>query len=139
MVNLWLPADTHRRLLEGLPGWSRTHQLLTEAIEVHHAVGVRRVRCDGADAFALLQVAERVYPEAAPLIRIAIRKAGSPAHGDQAPAPSATADSDEPARELYPEPEPPSLRRLASVHVLVLSFQLLQFLDRVRELVRRVV
>jgi len=75
MVRIWLPADTYRRLLETLPGWSRAHKVLSDATEMHYAVGVRRVSCDLPDALALLQVAERVYPESAPLIRIAIRKA----------------------------------------------------------------
>ena len=137
MVHIWLPADTHRRLLEGLPAWSRTHSLLVDAIEVHHAAGVRRVSCEVPDAHALLQVAERVYPESAPLVRIAIRKAGSAAPDQKSP-PAVTADPTPPERDLYPEPEPLPLQRLAGIHLLVFSFPVLQYLDRVRELVRRV-
>ena len=137
MVHIWLPADTHRRLLDGLPGWSRTHRLLVDAMEMHHAVGVRRVSCDVPDALALLQVAERVYPESAPLIRIAIRKAGSTAF-EHRPSPSAKPEPAGHGRDLYPEPRPLPLQRLASVHLLVFSFPILQALDRVRELVRRV-
>jgi hypothetical protein len=138
MVNIWLPADTHARLLESVPGWTRTHRLLDGATEMHHAAGVRRIACDPSDALALLQVAERVYPESAPLIRIAVRKAGvAPIAYDTAPP--AASDLPSQARELYPEADARPLRRLAGVHLLVFSFQILQVLDRVRELVRRVV
>jgi len=136
MVHIWLPAETHRCLLEGLPGWARTRQLLAEAREMHHAAGIRRVSCEVPDALALLQVAERVYPESAPLIRIAIRKAGASVAGPRS-APASVADAIEQTRELYPEPEPRPLRRLASVHLLMFALQAFQQLDRLRDLVRR--
>jgi hypothetical protein len=132
MILIWLPGEMHQRLLEGLPAWSRIHKLLSEATETHYAAGVWRLGCDLPDALALLQVAERVYPESVPLIRIAIRKAG------QATSPPVMKDPPGDARELYPEPERLPLRRLASVHLLLFSFPVLHFLDRVRELVRRV-
>jgi hypothetical protein len=77
MVDIWLPASTHRRLLEALPNWSPAHKALNDAGEAAYAVGVRRVRCDAFDAMALLQFAESCCPESAQLIRIAIRKAGT--------------------------------------------------------------
>jgi hypothetical protein len=136
MVHIWLPAEIHGRLLEALPAWTRPHRLLNDATEMHHAAGVRRIACDPSDALALLQVAERVYPESAPLIRIAIRKAGvTPITA----APPSTSDLPGQARELYAEQDARPLHRLAGVHLLVFSFQILQVLDRVRELVRRVV
>jgi hypothetical protein len=130
MVLIWLPGEMHRRLSEGVPAWSRSRKLLNEATEMHYAAGVRRLSCDLADALALLRVAERVYPESAPLIRIAIRKAGQ---GTSSPM---MTDLPGHAGELYPEPE--RLPLLASVHVLVFGFSVLQFLDRMRELFRRV-
>src|SRR5262245_11400142 len=122
MVLIWLPAETHGRLLEALPAWTRPHRLLSDAAEMHHAAGVRRIACDPADALALLQVAERVYPESAPLIRIAIRRAGvTPTPYSVAPPPVFEAPLQ--ARELYPEPEVRPLRRLVSVHLLVFGLQ----------------
>jgi len=103
---------------------------------MHHAAGIRRVSCEVPDALALLQVAERVYPESAPLIRIAIRKAGASVAGPRS-APASVADAIEQTRELYPEPEPRPLRRLASVHLLMFALQAFQQLDRLRDLVRR--
>ena len=139
MVLIWLPTDAHRRLLQAAPGWSRVHKVLSEAGETQYAVGVHRVRCDLLDADALLQAAERIYPECAPLIRIAIRKAriaaGVPT---QAPSP--------PDRVLYEDPpvyahdrrsQLVRLRALASVQLLALSLQALPFVDRVRDLFRR--
>jgi hypothetical protein len=134
MVRIMLPADTHRRLLEALPGWSRAHKLLDDATEMHYAVGVRRVSCDLPDALALLQVAERVSPESAPLISIAIRKAGTK-HSPHSYLPPVPPNLRGQARDLRPQLLP--LRRLASLHLLVFSFQVLQVLDRVRELLRR--
>jgi len=136
MVRIWLPADTHRRLLETLPDWSRTHKLLNDATEMHYAVGVRRVSCDLPDALALLEVAERVYPESAQLIRIAIRKART-THSPQKHVPPRPPDLPGQARDLHPQLLP--LRALASLHLLVFSFQALHFVDRVRELLRRLV
>jgi hypothetical protein len=139
MVLIWLPADAHRSLLQAAPGWSRVHKVLSDATETHYAVGIRRVRCDLLDADALLQAAERIYPECAPLIRIAIRKArtasGVPVH---VPSPS--------DRVLYEDPpvyardrrsQLVRLRALASVQLLALSLQALPFVDRVREIFRR--
>lgn len=137
MVLIWLPADIHGRLLEALPGWTRPHRLLSDATETHHAAGVRRIACDPADALALLQVAERVYPESAPLIRIAIRKAGVTPTAYSVAPPAPVFEAPMPARELYPEPEVRPLRQLVSVHLFVFGFQILQVLDRVREIVRR--
>lgn len=134
MVRIWLPADTYRRLLETLPDWSRTHKLLNDATEMHYAAGVRRVSCDLSDALALLQVAERVYPESAPLIRIAIRKART-THSTHTSVPPKLPALPGPARDLRPQLLP--LRALASLHLLVFSFQALHFVDRVRELLRR--
>lgn len=138
---MWLPADAHRRLLDALPDWAPAHQALARAPEMQYAVGVRRVTCAMADAQVLLKTAERVYPESAHLIRMAIRKA--------APAPS-------PRSHIAPAPTPPRrahdlrprpsrqirsrlslMHSLASVHVLVFSFQVLNVLDRVREVLRR--
>ena len=124
MVRIWLPADTHRRLLETLPDWSRTHKLLNDATEMRYAVGVRRV------------IAERVYPESAQLIRIAIRKART-THSPQKHVPPRPPDLPGQARDLHPQLLP--LRALASLHLLVFSFQALHFVDRVRELLRRLV
>lgn len=138
MVHIWLPADTHGRLLEALPAWTRPHRLLNDALEMHHAAGIRRIACEPSDALALLHVAERVYPECAPLIRIAIRRAGvTPLTCHVVPPPASEPPGE--ARELYPEPEARPLRRMAGVHVLVFGFQILQVLDRVREVVRRLV
>jgi hypothetical protein len=131
MVRIWLPPDTHQRLLEGVPGWSRAHKVLSDAAETHYAAGVRRISCELHDALALLQAAERVYPEAAPLIRIAIRKVPA--------APSAHMDvprHDELIDDRDLRPQVP-LRVLASLQILAFSLQTLPFLDRVRELVRR--
>jgi hypothetical protein len=133
MVRLTLPADTHSRLIEALPSWSRAYKLLNEATEMHYAVGVRRISCDLSDAHALLQVAERVYPESAPLIRIAIRKAGT-AHSGHRHVPPLQSDRRRPARSAHRQLP---LRRLAGLHLLVFSFQILQVLDRGRELLRR--
>jgi len=139
MIRIWLPADTYRRLLETLPAWSRVHKVLTDATEMHYAVGVRRVSCDLPDALALLQVAERVYPESAPLIRIAIRKAPiTPSTHHSLPPqlpPPQLPDLRGRARDLRPQLLP--LRALASLHLLVFSFQALHFVDRVREVLRR--
>jgi len=134
MIRIWLPADTYRRLLETLPAWSRVHKVLTDATEMHYAVGVRRVSCDLPDALALLQVAERVYPESAPLIRIAIRKAPI-APSTHHSLPPQLLDLPGRARDLRPQLLP--LRALASLHLLVFSFQALHFVDRVREVLRR--
>jgi hypothetical protein len=134
MVCIWLPADTYRRLLETLPDWSRAHKVLNDATEMHYAVGVRRVSCDLPDALALLQVAERVYPESAPLIRIAIRKART-THSTHKSLPPQLPDLPRQARDRRPQLLP--LRALASLHLLVFSFQALHFVDRVRELLRR--
>ena len=134
MVRIWLPADTYRRLLETLPAWSRVHKVLTDATEMHYAVGVRCVSCDLPDALALLQVAERVYPESAPLIRIAIRKAPiTPSTHNSLPP--QLLDLPGRARDLRPHLLP--LRALASLHLLVFSLQALHFVDRVREVLRR--
>jgi hypothetical protein len=133
MVRIWLPPDTHQRLLEGVPGWSRAHKVLSDAAETHYAAGVRRISCDLHDALALLQAAERVYPEAAPLIRIAIRKVPT--------APSVHTDVPRQHDELIDDrdlrPQGVPLRVLASLQILAFSLQTLPFLDRVRELVRR--
>jgi len=134
MVRIWLPADTYRGLLETLPDWSRAHKLLNDATEMHYAVGVRRVSCDLPDALALLQIAERVYPESAPLIRIAIRKART-THSTHTYVPPKLPALPGQARHLRPRLLP--LRALASLHLLVFSFQALHFVDRVRELLRR--
>jgi hypothetical protein len=136
MVRIWLPTDTHQRLLETLPGWSQAHKVLDDATEAHYAVGVRRVSCELPDALALLEVAERVYPESAPLIRIAIRKART-AHSTHKPLPPKRPDLPRQARDLRAPLL--SLRALASLHVLVFSFHTLHFVDRVRELLRRLV
>lgn len=134
MVRIWLPADVHGRLLEGLPDWAPTHQVLEEATEMHYAVGVRRVTCGLPDALALLKRAETVYPEAAHLIRIAIRKAG---------ATPGTRNHVEPVADPPPAPSHDLrprfsvLESLASVHILVFSFQALHLLDRARDVLRR--
>ena len=136
MIRIWLPADTCQRLLEAVPAWSRTHTVLTDATEMHYAAGVRRVSCDLPDALALLQVAERVYPECAPLIRIAIRKARtapSPHRAVPPPPPALPG----PARHRRPRLLP--LRALASLHLVVFSFQTLHLVERARELLRRFV
>jgi len=134
MVRIWLPADTYHRLLEAVPGWSRVYKLLNEATEMHYAVGVRRVSCSLPDALALLQVAERVYPECAPLIRIAIRKAGAAPHAYSHVPPLR---QDPPALGADRRPQLLSLRSLVGLHGLVFSFQILSFLDRVRDVLRR--
>jgi len=134
MVRIWLPADTYRRLLETLPDWSRAHKVLNDATEMHYAVGVRRVSCELPDALALLQVAERVCPESAPLIRIAIRKAPI-THGAHNDLPPQLPDLPGQARDVRPQLLP--LRALASLYVLVFSFPALHFADRVREPLRR--
>lgn len=136
MVRIWLPADTRRRLLEALPSWSRAHKVLIDATEIEYAVGLRRLSCTLPDALALLQVAERVDPESAPLIRIAVRKARA-MHSMRSP---------------LVQPLPPALprqvrdrrssvahlRRQATLHLLVFTFPVLQLLDRARELLRRI-
>ena len=132
MVRIVLPPDVHRRLLEALPGWSQAHKLLSDATEMHYAVGVRRVSCELPDALALLHVADRVYPESAPLIRIAIRRARS----THSHAPRVLPELRRHARDL-PPPQPLSLRRLAGLHLLMLAFAVPHVLDRVRELLRR--
>jgi hypothetical protein len=134
MVRIWLPADTYRRLLEALPGWSPAHKVLNDATEMHYAVGVRRVSCDLPDALALLQVAERVSPESAPLIRIAIRKARTMPSAHHA-VPPQRPDLPGHARDRRPQLLP--LRALASLYLLVFSFQALHVVDRIRELLRR--
>jgi hypothetical protein len=134
MVRIWLPADTYGRLLEALPDWSRAHKALNDATEMHYAVGVRRVSCDLPDALALLRVAERVCPESAPLIRIAIRKAPN-THSTHHDLPPQRPDLPGPARDRRPRLL--ALRALASLHLLVFSFQALHVVDRVRELLRR--
>lgn len=141
MVRIWLPADTYRGLLETLPDWSRAHKLLNDATEMHYAVGVRRVSCDLPDALALLQIAERVYPESAPLIRIAIRKART-THSTHTYVPPKLPALPGQARHLRPRllplrPRLLPLRALASLHLVVFSFQALHFVDRVREVLRR--
>jgi hypothetical protein len=141
MIRIWLPADAHRRLLAALPDWTPAHTVLKTATEMHYAVGVRRVTCNVQDAHALLQVAERVYPEAAPLIRIALRKAGASQH-----APVSTQPRPRRRREAFPEPPRHTeilrerlvpVHSLASVHVLLFGFQILGFLDRMRDVLRR--
>ena len=102
MVRIWLPADTYRRLLETLPAWSRAHKALNDATEMHYAVGVRRVSCDLPEALALLQVAERVCPESAPLIRIAIRKART-THSAHNVVPPQLPDLPGQARDVRPQ------------------------------------
>ena len=134
MVRIWLPSDTYRRLLEALPGWSPAHKVLNDATEMHYAVGVRRVSCDLSDALALLQVAERVCPESAPLIRIAIRKAPI-THSTHQELPPHRPDLPGHARDRRPQLL--ALRAVASLHLLVFSFQALHVVDRVRELLRR--
>ena len=135
MVRIWLPADTRRRLLEALPSWSRAHKVLIDATEIDHAVGLRRVSCSLADALTLLQVAERVHPESAPLIRIAIRKARA-MHSTLSPLvqplPPAL-----PRQACDRRPSVAHLRRQATLHLLVFTFPVLRFLDRARELLRR--
>lgn len=127
MVHIWLPADVHRRLLEALPGWAPAHKALTDATEVVYAVGVRRVSCSMSDAMALLQLAERLYPESVPLIRNAIRKTST--------TPSARSHSVPPAPPS--RPHRPPLHRLVALSLFVLTFQVLYYVDRSRELLRR--
>jgi len=135
MVRIWLPADTRRRLLEALPSWSRAHKVLVDATEIDLAVGLRRVSCSLPDALALLQVAERVHPESAPLIRIAIRKARA-MHSMLSPLvqplPPAL-----PRQVRDRRPSVAHLRRGATLHLLVFTLPVLRFLDRARELLRR--
>lgn len=135
MVRIWLPADAHRRLLAALPEWAPAHRVLKDAPETQYAVGVRRVTCPLQDALALLQVAERVYPESAQLIRIAIRKTG---------VTHTTQRAVEPLPDLLPDPPSTDAglrlsphHSLVGAHVLVLGFQLLQLLDRLRDVFRR--
>ena len=136
MVRIWLPTDTRRRLLEALPTWSRAHKALIDATEIDYAVGLRRVSCTLPDARGLLQVAERVDPESAPLIRIAIRKARA-THSTPGPlVPSLPPALPRQARERRASVA--HLRRLVTLHVLVFTFPVLQFLDRAREFLRRV-
>jgi hypothetical protein len=136
MIRIWLPADAHRRLLEGLPAWAPAHRALQEAPETHYAVGVRRVTCEMPEAQILLKIAERVYPESAQLIRMAIRKAGttpSPrprTHIEPLPAPRPRSHDHRPRRLSL-------AHSLASVHVLVFTFQALSVLDRARDVLRR--
>lgn len=100
---------------------------------MQYAVGVRRVTCDLPDALALLKRAERVYPEAAHLIRIAIRKAGA-THRSR----SHIAPPPEPQRRSHDlRPRLSLLHSLASVHILVFSFQVFHLIDRVRYGFRR--
>jgi hypothetical protein len=135
VVHIWLPADSHRRLLAALPTWSPAHKPLNDAIEMEYAVGVRRVSCRSSDAMALLQFTERLVPESAPLIRNAIRKAGT-AHGPRSHfVPPLPPDRRPPAREC--RPRRPPLRRLAAVSLVVFAFQLLHWVDRGREPLRR--
>ncbi|RPH80066.1 MAG: hypothetical protein EHM88_13260 [Candidatus Rokuibacteriota bacterium] len=134
MVRIWLPADTRRRLLEALPSWSRAHKVLIDATEIDHAVGLRRVSCSLPDALALLQVAERVHPESAPLIRIAVRKARA-MHSMLSPLVQPLP----PALPRQVRDRRPSVAHLrqAMLHLLVFTFPVLRFLDRARELLRR--
>ena len=135
MVHIWLPADAHRRLLEALPSWSPAHKPLDEATQVDYAVGVRRVSCRLSDAMALLQFAERFYPESAPLIRSAIRKAATTPSTRRYSLPPLPPNLRGPARHGRWQLAP--LRRLASLHLLVFTFQVLHYVDRSRELLRR--
>jgi hypothetical protein len=135
MIHIWLPADAHRRLLEALPIWSPAHKPLSDATEMEYAVGVRRVSCRLSDATALLQFTERLYPESAPIIRNAIRKAGT-AHSTRSqsvppllPAPRPRARDRRPPRL--------AVGRVAALHLFVFTFQLLHWVDRSRELLRR--
>jgi hypothetical protein len=135
MVHIWLPADAHRRLLEGLPRWSPAHGPLSDATEMQYAVGVRRVSCRMSDAMALLQLAQRLYPESAPLIRNAIRRAGSTPSTPSHFAPPVTAPPD--PRALGRRPQRPALHRLATLYLFAFAFPLLHGIDRGREVLRR--
>ena len=135
MVHIWLPADTHRRLLAGLPSWSPAHKPLNDATEMGYAVGVRRVSCRLSDAMALLQFAERVQPESAQLIRNAIRKAGTTHSPHSYSAPPRPPSLRPRARDR--RPQRPPLRRLATLYLFVFTFQVLHCVDRSRELLRR--
>jgi len=101
---------------------------------MHYAIGVRRVSCDLPDALALLQIAERVDPESAPLIRIAIRKARTTPSTHNSLPPQRP---DLPARARDRRPQLLPLRALPSLYLLVFSFQALHVVDRVREVLRR--
>jgi hypothetical protein len=135
MVHIWLPADTHRRLLAALPSWSPAHKPLNDAAEMEYAVGVRRVSCRLSDAMALLQFAERLYPESAQLISYAIRKAGtmqSTRSHSMSPLPPNLR-----RRARDGRPQLPPLGRLATLYLIAFSFQVLHCIDRSRELLRR--
>ena len=131
MVHIWLPADAHRRLLEALPIWSPAHKPLNDAAEMEYAVGVRRVSCRLSDAMALLQFTERLFPESAPLIRNAIRRNGT------AQSPRSHFVLPLPDRRPRARAQQPPLRRLAAVSLVVFVFQLIHWVDRSRELLRR--
>ena len=135
LISIWLPADAHRRLLEGLPRWSAAHGPLNDATETESAVGMRRVSCRVSDAMALLQFAERLQPESAPLIRNAIRRAGSTQGMRRRPVPLRPA----PPRRRAPDRSPRrlDLHRLATLYLLVLAFPLFHGLERSREILRR--
>jgi hypothetical protein len=135
MVHIWLPADVHHRLLEALPSWSPAHKPLSDAAEMEYALGVRRVSCGVSDATALLQFAERLYPESAPLIRNAIRKADTPQSARRHSVPPPPPNLHRRARDR--RSQRPPLRRLATLHLFVLTFQVLHYVDRSRELLRR--
>jgi hypothetical protein len=96
---------------------------------------MRRVGCGLSEAAALLQFAERCYPEAAPLIRNAIRRAGSaaPARRHTVPPPRTHPRLRAPDRRR----QRPWLHRLATFHLVVFAFQLLHTLDRSRGILRR--
>jgi hypothetical protein len=135
VVHIWLPADTHRRLLEALPIWSPAHKPLTDAAEMQYAVGVRRVSCRVSEAMALLQFTECLFPESAPLIRNAIRKART-AHSPRSHfVPPLPPDRGPRARDG--RLQRPALRRLATVSLVVFAFQHLHWVERSRELLRR--
>jgi hypothetical protein len=134
LVQIWLPADAHRRLSEALPQWSLAHKVLDDAGETKYALGVRRVSCDASTAQVLLELAEHVYPESAQLIRIAIRKAGSirSTRGFVPPVPPTR-----PRRARGRRPKLAPVRRVATVSLLLFTFQVLQWIDRGRDLLRR--
>lgn len=135
VVHIWLPADVHRRLLEGLPSWSPAHEPLNDATEMECAVGVRRVSCRLSDAMALLQFAERLYPESAPLIRNAIRRTGTTHSTRSHSVPPLPGNPRRSVRDG--RPQRPALRRLATLYLVVFSFQFLHWADRSREALRR--
>jgi len=135
VLHIWLPAETHRRLLEGLPRWSPAHGPLSKATTMESAVGVRRVSCRLSDAIALLQFAERLYPESAPLIRNAIRRAGPGPNARSLVVPPLPPDPRRRPRER--RPSRPALHRLAAFYLVVLALPLLHGVDRSREVLRR--